>query len=574
MVCASHSTSPSLSLSPATVIDAPNASLGTFAINFDTSTMHQGGTMPTSLPSSSPPMSVELPTSTSGNTSSSSSSNGEKCACECRQRRRSLQLQPHGSAALRDDRPRDRHQHLGLISDDKEVHDHYLPCAAADRRTYQPSFLSIGPYHCGDNNATAEMLHNEQGKLWAAGFVLRSGAGGPAVLAYTEAVAAMEADARSCYEGDVGMPQDAFCRMLLLDSCQLIILLLLYFGGAAAADDDAAAGGGGSSHGSAAESAGPAERSVKTRDICMTVHDLMMLENQIPFFVVDKIYQLGYGGGGGGDTVAPPVRSLAWEAMQVIMGGVPAAPGGHDDKQELQHLVHLCHLYLKPTCLVNQPQNACGSSRQRRVKYGRFRRATEYYDAGVKFRLWSAEEESAAGGGGSRSRRPMLDVRSSARGGVLSMALQSIDGTTGYILANVLAFEQKYYLTATSACSSYVTAYVVFMSQLLGGAEDVALLASRGVMEHQLGTDAEVCALFRGLADGLFFDPDGEHYLSPVGAALKVHCSHRRNRWRAWIVRHRFGNPWLGAAWVFGASAVLCTIIQTVFAVLSYVQQG
>ncbi|KAJ1287643.1 hypothetical protein BS78_02G026500 [Paspalum vaginatum] len=235
-----------------------------------------------------------------------------------------------------------------------ELHD------AAHKRTYHPSFLSIGPYHCGDNNATAEMLRNEQGKLWAAGFVLRSGvAGAPAVLEYAEAVAAMEADARSCYEGDVGMRPDAFCRMLLLDSCQLIILLLLYFGGSAEAD---AAGGGtddGSSHshshGSAASAAGQAERSVKTRDICMTVHDLMMLENQIPFFVVDKIYQLRYGGGVG-DTVSPPVRSLAWEAMQVIMGGVPAAPGGHDDKQELQHLVHLCHLYLKPTCLVNHPQ--------------------------------------------------------------------------------------------------------------------------------------------------------------------------------------------------------------------------
>ncbi|KAJ1287645.1 hypothetical protein BS78_02G026700 [Paspalum vaginatum] len=561
-------------------------SLGTLAINFDHPPRR--GTMPTGLASSSPPLSLELPTSSTSSSSSSSSSNNvtqfrveSNASAASGDVRRSHIAQQLSETIVREidgntwaSSPAAKKYTTTIFrapTPRAELHD------ASHKRTYQPSFLSIGPYHCADN-ATAEMLRNEEGKLWAAGFVLRSGEG-PEVLAYTEAVAAMEADSRSCYEGDVGMRPDAFCRMLLLDSCQLIILLLLYFGGAAADDDDdAAAAGGGTgngsshSHGSAA-AAGQAERSVKTRDICMTVHDLMMLENQIPFFVVDKIYKLRYGGGG--DTVAPPVRSLAWKAMQVIMGGVPAAPGGHDDKQELQHLVHLCHNYLKPTCLVNQPQKTCGGLSRRRIKYGRFRRATEYYEAGVKFRLWSEEDAAAGGGGGSRSRRrPMLDVRSSAKGGVVSMALQSIDGTTGYILANVLAYEQKYYLTATSAGSSYVTAYVVFMSQLLGGAEDVALLASRGVMEHQLGTDAEVCALFRGLADGLFFDPDGEHYLGPVGAALKVHCSHRRNRWRAWIMRHRFGNPWLGAAWVFGASAVLCTIIQTVFAVLSYVQQG
>ncbi|TVU33854.1 hypothetical protein EJB05_15667, partial [Eragrostis curvula] len=51
------------------------------------------------------------------------------------------------------------------------------------------------------------------------------------------------------------------------------------------------------------------------------------------------------------------------------------------------------------------------------------------------------------------------------------------------------------------------------MSQLLTSTEDVALLSKRGVMEHLLGNDSEVCALFRDLADGLVFDPAGEHYL-------------------------------------------------------------
>lgn len=163
---------------------------------------------------------------------------------------------------------------------------------------------------------------------------------------------------------------------------------------------------------------------------------------------------------------------------------------------------------------------------------------------------------------------PLLDV--SFLNGVLRMARHRFDENTNYILRNVLAYEQSYIRTATSG---YVTAYVVFMSQLLGSPEDVALLSRRGVIEHHLGNDAEVCDLFRRLAEGLVFDPSSEHYLNAVGVKLGTHCRSRLNRWGAWVIRHRLGNPWLAVAWLFGAMAVLGTIIQTIIAVLEYAQR-
>lgn len=129
----------------------------------------------------------------------------------------------------------------------------------------------------------------------------------------------------------------------------------------------------------------------------------------------------------------------------------------------------------------------------------------------MRFRRWDADDGS---------RLPLLDVK--FVDGVLRMALQTVNEKTGYILRNVLAYEQKYYRTATSASSSYVTTYVKFMSQLLSSPEDVALLSRRGVIKHLLGNDDDVCALFRGLADGLVFDPDAGHYLNPVGLPSKL----------------------------------------------------
>ncbi|XP_020148316.1 UPF0481 protein At3g47200 [Aegilops tauschii subsp. strangulata] len=242
--------------------------------------------------------------------------------------------------------------------------------------------------------------------------------------------------------------------------------------------------------------------------------------------------------------------------------------------EQCEHLVHLCHTYLKPSCLQVQVQAQApapapavpGKSSATPGEYRRFRRATEYYEAGVKFRRWY---DADAGAG---ANRPLLDV--SFSNGVLRMAQHTVDDKTNYILRNVLAYEQCYRWSATSRDTSYVAAYVVFMSQLLSTPEDVALLSRRGVIEHMLGNDADVCAMFRGIADGVVFDPASEHYLMPIGVALQAHYKSRFHRWRAWVMRHRFGNPWLAAAWVFGAMAVLGTIVQTVLAVLSYVNQA
>lgn len=212
--------------------------------------------------------------------------------------------------------------------------------------------------------------------------------------------------------------------------------------------------------------------------------------------------------------------------------------------------------------IILQARGLFPTFRGSRDDYGRFRRATEYYEAGVKFRLLHNEEDGSA-------RRPLLDVTFS--NGVLWMAHHKVDERTNYILRNVLAYEQRYLDTATSGATNYVTAYVVFMSQLLGSPDDVALLSRRGVIEHHLGNDAELCALFRGLAQGLVFEPSGEHYLNMVGVKLLSHFRWRLNRWGAWVMRHRFSNPWVAVAWAFGAMAVLGTIAQTVIALISYV---
>jgi hypothetical protein len=116
---------------------------------------------------------------------------------------------------------------------------------AADTSTYQPTFMSIGPYHM---DFTEEMRRNEQGKL----VCLQSGGAGRSVLEYLEAIESMEPKVRSCYEGDVQMDRYQFCRMLLLDAFQLIVLLEMFGVAVDKAEAVAAAAAGGAADTAAA----------------------------------------------------------------------------------------------------------------------------------------------------------------------------------------------------------------------------------------------------------------------------------------------------------------------------------
>ncbi|TVU33851.1 hypothetical protein EJB05_15664, partial [Eragrostis curvula] len=126
-------------------------------------------------------------------------------------------------------------------------------------------------------------------------------AGGPSVLQLTQAVALMETKARSCYEGDVQMERDA-CWGTELSSKEGTIL-------ATKPLKDAT--------------------SRPKRDLSLTVHDLMMLENQIPLFVVEKVYELMTHTGDGATTEengpVVPVDKLAWGTIGAIMANVPPA---------------------------------------------------------------------------------------------------------------------------------------------------------------------------------------------------------------------------------------------------------
>ncbi|KAK1277889.1 hypothetical protein QJS04_geneDACA007106 [Acorus gramineus] len=90
-----------------------------------------------------------------------------------------------------------------------------------DPKAYDPTILSIGPYHRGKNGLMG--LERRKQRIARRLFSRH-----PETMVYTcqQEMKKLEGRARSCYAGEIKMGSEEFVRMLILDGCFIIGLLL------------------------------------------------------------------------------------------------------------------------------------------------------------------------------------------------------------------------------------------------------------------------------------------------------------------------------------------------------------
>jgi hypothetical protein len=311
------------------------------------------------------------------------------------------------------------------------------------------------------------------------------------------------------------------------------------------------------------------------------VVDLFLFENQIPFLVVKKIFEVLMGSAMD-SVLAENVANYIEENLRYFT----KAFGQYNNPKDFCHLLHLCHMHFKPSMgLVqgqhakpqlggylfnmfrrlfnvdhmdeqgehdpfhNQQSNSLGAG-----QLSRWHRATQYQEAGIVFKRKEFDKQNS---------HSMLDL--TFNDGVLEIPCLPVEDRTGALFRNMIAFEQS--------CPQYgncVTAYVIFMSQLISRPEDVTLLSQQGIIVHHLHSDKVVSAQFSRLTKGVVFDFTGDFYLKPICYRMEMYYQSRINRWIAWLRHNHLRNPWLSLALLAGLLVLFCTIAQTVLTVLSY----
>ncbi|CAD6210925.1 unnamed protein product [Miscanthus lutarioriparius] len=391
-----------------------------------------------------------------------------------------------------------------------------LPSAVRERHRdlYEPKVVSVGPYYHGRAGLGAAQQHK-----WRLlrDFLSRGGkkqaAAGGGLGAYVRAAREVEADARRCYAEGVGLGADEFAELLVLDGCFLLEFFLKKSEGQLAAPGGA-----------------------KWAWHHM-YHDVLLLENQIPFFVIEKLHGVAFAGDDGGADERDALLDIFCKAFA---GDLPSSRVIRPRSDKTIH--HLLHLHYE--CNVRNP--AADSDKARRNSIGDANgaslaiwkqpaipspRSGEGAGAGSKGRLTSmippAGKMEEAGVTFKRKATPRDVFDVSFRYGVLHVPAFVLDEGAKVLLANLVAFEQGGGRAARQLDEgNLVTGFVALVGSLVNSRRDLEVLRRCGIM-HCMLADDDAVAYFNHVVQYTTMDYD-RHVLACLFRDVREHCHWNR----------------------------------------------
>jgi hypothetical protein len=343
----------------------------------------------------------------------------------------------------------------------------------------------------------------------------------------------------SCWSGQ----REHLARMLLFDGCYLLTeyvsakTLQQQYQSAHAPGSSQGQGQGQGQGGSSTQlHTPPAAGSDDNKDVnALVVRDTMyILQNQIPFFVLEEIFKQVTGCATAEYArrdIISRVHLLLDKQKMCISTDHPAASKLLDEPPQtttIFHLLHLLHKLLKPPVESESESQPKSEMRKRdRRAQGQWHRATDYLMyANVEFKGRDLGDDDD----NDSDVLSVLDVRIEGRNVVIPCL--RVDGDTWTILLNLMALEGQHPRLGT-----YVTAYCLFMSQIACTKEDVELLEAKGVIDRHLSTPESVAADFSRLCDAVVLDRSNSkaNYLKPLWQHLDKRYTSRRQNVLAWL---------------------------------------
>ncbi|XP_078173181.1 UPF0481 protein At3g47200-like [Carex rostrata] len=356
------------------------------------------------------------------------------------------------------------------------------------KNLFEPFVISIGPFHHGKKHLrTLE----EQKWRFLKDFLSRGDTSLDRCLSEMEL---LEKRTRGCYSETVNPDSNAFVEMMMLDGC----FVLEYF------------------------------LKLKQEDlnpipeVAWNSHfinlDFLLLENQIPFFIVEKLYEIGLKQEDRFNFVNHMVsffsRRLTNNSIDSQISDLPPA--------EIHHLVHLCYHYLvpnpeTPVVSISKSFDLTGKFCTNRIIEGFPRSMMEHTgkshhsSSGSSSRalpnstrdmssmvIPCATEVKQKGLKFRRKSNPRHMLHISFEYGVLEIPKLVITDGTKPFFANLIAFEHSKY----GKEGSPFTSFVKFLDNLVNTPNDVTILQQCEIVENWLGSEEELTRFINQVTEG------------------------------------------------------------------------
>ncbi|XP_021279692.1 uncharacterized protein LOC110413249 [Herrania umbratica] len=267
--------------------------------------------------------------------------------------------------------------------------------------------------------------------------------------------------------------------------------------------------------------------------------DLMLLENQLPFFVLEELYNLAF-----------PNSDISFLELACWYFGI------HIDRslrnKGIKHFTHLIRYQV-----VSNSLRSIDRSRVHNIY-----NASMLHEAGVKFLGVKSGIFKIGKSAINNTINSLLDV--DFEKGVLKLPVIDVAFETETRFRNLMAFEQCHYPHKAHFCS-----YIQLLDSLIDTCEDVDLLVRKRIIVNRLGSGAAVADMINNLAVGIVHS---SMLYGKIGHDLNQYNDNSWNhRWAA--LKHvYFNNLWRGTATIAAFIVVVLTLIQTVLAILERVK--
>ncbi|KAK6927506.1 Protein of unknown function DUF247, plant [Dillenia turbinata] len=385
--------------------------------------------------------------------------------------------------------------------------------ARSNMDAYKPRLVPIGPFH-HDPHKFKDIEKQKLRYLHA--FLQRTGLSLDTCI---EDVRKLEGKARSSFAETIELSSNDLVKMLLVDACFIIELFLKLF----------------------------ADKKRDKSDLLISVpvllnglcNDLKLLENQLPFFVLQGIYDLPQ------KPLSRSLRELTFLFFEYhnVQSKEP--------NFEIKHFTDLLRTFLLPkkegkgTFLLPKLPLKEGDG----VKFNSVPSATELDEAGAKFEK-------------GLSTQCFLDIRFE-NGRILRIPPFLVESGTEAFIRNIVAYEQCH-------CDSdefYISSYLALIAGLVKTRKDVNLLVENGILVNWIGDNEAVSRLFHNVGHTVVTSPSKFHYRQ-LHNDLNAHCRKPWSRLQASLKRDYFKTPWMSAATVAAIFLLLLTCAQTISSII------
>ncbi|KAL7169220.1 hypothetical protein ACSBR2_034292 [Camellia fascicularis] len=414
----------------------------------------------------------------------------------------------------------EQQQHTIVDIEEREALADEVPCIFrvhqglrnANEKAYTPILVSIGPYHHGDD----KLLPMEKYKKRYLELLLQRNKH-QTIEDYLGFMTTLEGRARKYYADPVDhLDSNEFVKMMLYDACFVLHFLRDVFESYQQGQQSQDVG----------HDYNPIVKASWMRaQICS---DLMLLENQIPFFVVFEFYYMSYGltrtrnPNQNHLNPTPFIKLAMYPILRIIPGDIHISRNDFQNKtvSESKHFLDLVHNVCLPSS--REESNDCQNKNQ--TTCCKMPSVIELMDAGIKFEAVKTDDEHKLN---------IFDIH--FEHGHFKIPKFKVADPTETFFRNIIAYEQH----SLDDEPKYFSDYTYFMDQLINSKEDVNQLRRCDVLDNWLGDDEEVALMFNKLGQGRITMMD-RFYYTETSRRVNNHCKRWWNRVIASLNRDYF----------------------------------